>query len=748
MSLRLKLSLMLSAFLILIAIFAGGALLIFEKMSENLSTLQSATEENKLVVELGDNISDFIDVASNWGFTGNIRFKKQYHIKLAQVYKSFGDISAEVKNKKDLEILGSEFQQLLVYSKAVIVQRNPVGNPDVLDNLQKIDTKGKYILEKIVQMHDRSINTVMNVARTGDEIKINMIYYFVFLIVFSSFMSVFLFISIRRTIARPFNELLKATEKISMGELTYRIKMNRRDEFGIVADRFDNMVAELETSNQKIRGKLDETELFLDVARIASTILELKDALLFIVETIAFKLQYANCAIFMLRPDIHAFCLEASNKTEEKLEDTSLSIEEGIAKEILITLSHVIIEDTEKHVGMETKLKNQYRAILAIPIIRENVCSGILLVRNRFPYKFSDDEVNTLKILAHTIGSVIRHAELFLSTKKQLQKLTVLYELSKAVTSVLDLEELLKRIAEEISRLLSSKGCIIRLLENDKLKIKSFFGLPKGGEDEMELSLGAGIAGWVAENGAPLLVGDVSSMPAGMQVPLIAAKSVICVPLKVGDEVIGTLGLYDKYDSYGNLVEFTVDDLNTAEGFASISAIAIEKSKIFENEVIRKKKANEDKKRLDILFDSVQGGIITLDKEYNITSVNKYVIELIDMPSEELIRSSSLAIFHENFGICPHCAAKATFETGKINSIMQSRGVNYAELTAYPIHNESGEIIECVVFIMDITERVLYQEETLSLYREVTQTKEYLESIIDNSADAIVASDTKGIITS
>ena len=59
-----------------------------------------------------------------------------------------------------------------------------------------------------------------------------------------------------------------------------------------------------------------------------------------------------------------------------------------------------------------------------------------------------------------------------------------------------------------------------------------------------------------------------------------------------------------------------------------------------------------------------------------------------------------------------------------------------------------AQIVESVVFIMDITERVLYQEETLGLYREVIQTKEYLESIIGNSADAIVTTDRDGLVTS
>ena len=156
----------------------------------------------------------------------------------------------------------------------------------------------------------------------------------------------------------------------------------------------------------------------------------------------------------------------------------------------------------------------------------------------------------------------------------------------------------------------------------------------------------------------------------------------------------------------------------------------------------------EQKKRLDTLVDCVQGGIIALDRDYTIKSVNKYIEDWLSTPAADLIGRNAIDIFHEKIGICPHCAARSTFETGEINSIMQSKGINYAELTAYPIRNESGEILEAVVFIMDITERVLYQEETLGLYREVIQTKEYLESIINNSADAIVTSDRDGLVTS
>jgi PAS domain S-box-containing protein len=109
---------------------------------------------------------------------------------------------------------------------------------------------------------------------------------------------------------------------------------------------------------------------------------------------------------------------------------------------------------------------------------------------------------------------------------------------------------------------------------------------------------------------------------------------------------------------------------------------------------------------------------------------------------------SALDVFHGRGGICPHCVAKATFEFRDINSITQSSGLNYAELTSYPIKDEKGEVTEAVVFIQDITERVLYQEEIMGLYKEVMHTKEYMESLINNSADAIVTTDLNGVVMS
>jgi len=154
----------------------------------------------------------------------------------------------------------------------------------------------------------------------------------------------------------------------------------------------------------------------------------------------------------------------------------------------------------------------------------------------------------------------------------------------------------------------------------------------------------------------------------------------------------------------------------------------------------------------EVIFENIRDGIVMLDKDFRIRAVNSSMGKWIVEPVSEIIGKDCREIFHDRSSICPHCAALNTFETGEPNVITQKGGSNdspsFAELSAYPVKDETGQVMECVVFVQDITDRMLCHDEVLRLYNEVTQTKEYLEGIIENSADAIVTSDLNGLITS
>jgi PAS domain S-box-containing protein len=407
----------------------------------------------------------------------------------------------------------------------------------------------------------------------------------------------------------------------------------------------------------------------------------------------------------------------------------------------------VIIDDLKGYSEIEAVCSIADTMLLA-PIVRDNDCIGILILGRSELGRFSEDETDTVTILAYTIGTAIKNVELYEATKRQLNQLRTVYELSKVLTSVFVPDEILMAITTEITKLINAKGCIIRLIENGMLNVRSFSGEAKDLGEKASIPIGKGIAGWVAKEGRSLFVEDISKMPDDIRTTVVAAKSAIAVPLKREEKIIGTLGLYDKIDEKGEIIPFSLDDLAVAEGFASISAIAIDKMLMQEKAMTSEARIREANKRMELLFESVQGGIITLDRSFKIITANNYVEKWVNRPLDKIVSKSALDVFHGQGGICPHCVAKATFELGDINSITQSSGLNYGELTSYPIKDESGEVTEAVVFIQDITERVLYQEEIMGLYKEVMSTKEYMESLINSSADAIVTTDVEGIITS
>ena len=157
----------------------------------------------------------------------------------------------------------------------------------------------------------------------------------------------------------------------------------------------------------------------------------------------------------------------------------------------------------------------------------------------------------------------------------------------------------------------------------------------------------------------------------------------------------------------------------------------------------------------EVIFKNIRDGIVILDRDFRILSANESVHRWAGKPAADLINRDCREVFHEVSQICPHCAALEAFETGQITTVTQKSQKSdnqdtsvYAELSVYPVRNESGEVVECIVFIQDITDRMLCHDEVLRLYNEMTKTKEYLESIIEHSAEAFVTSDLNGIITS
>jgi PAS domain S-box-containing protein len=165
--------------------------------------------------------------------------------------------------------------------------------------------------------------------------------------------------------------------------------------------------------------------------------------------------------------------------------------------------------------------------------------------------------------------------------QQKAMRLQLLCEIAGAISSAdLDIEAVLTSILKSIARVIKVEaGSILRLQGNDL-----FFLAALGEKAELvkpfHLRLGQGIAGWVAEQGKSLIVRDAHSDP--RYFPLIEkstgfiTRSILAVPMKVGEEVVGVIELINKVGG-----AFNGKDLALMEVISNFAAVSLRHATLF-----------------------------------------------------------------------------------------------------------------------------------------------------------------------
>ncbi|HEB01675.1 MAG TPA: PAS domain S-box protein, partial [Nitrospirae bacterium] len=743
MSFRRKIFLICLALLITAAVLAVGSFHVFLGMGKQMERLQVSIGAGVDHIDLMVSMDKPSLLTETWMKTGDIKYKNEALEVLDHNLELINTLRLSVSDEAGFDVLSSYILEI----KAVLLSISDV--PGGLELAGRADEISSLFAHSFVEADAINLSLVAESAHSVEvsrKYKSRIYSLMVALVVTCVVIVGTLIVMVGRTMDEPYSKLLEATEHVAAGDLLYRIKENDKDsEFGLIASRFNQMVGNLQRANIDLHDKVWQTELLLEASRLSENLEDMAPAMEQLVRSIAGKLGYDVCIVLRYDETTESLKVLASS-TGEYYHGDPVSFGQDATARLLNSPGPIRIYAEG---GADALLDKMHDSdVLLVPITAEQgVSVGLIAMFGGSP-DLDADYNDTFMLLSTIVGTAIRSADLHGETTTSLRQLALINDLGRAITSVYDPKELIESLATRIAGLTNAKRCLIRIIEGGELKAVSSFGPLDKMALQNDIPLGKGMAGWVAKEGKPLLVVDTKSLPVEMNYPPTTSQTAISVPLVKEGKTIGVLGIYDKYDEQEQIVPFAKDDLLLAEGLASITAVALERSFIQEKheKVMLAKERSE--KKFDLLFESVQGGIVTLDRDFNITTANKFIERWCDKPLNEIVGKSALDVFHSKEGICPHCAATGTFEDGGINSITQSFGLNYAELSSYPSFDENGAVTEAVVFIQDITDRVLYQEEIMGLYREVVQNKEYIESLISNSADAIITTDLEGNVKS
>ncbi len=174
-------------------------------------------------------------------------------------------------------------------------------------------------------------------------------------------------------------------------------------------------------------------------------------------------------------------------------------------------------------------------------------------------------------------------ADLLSAMKRTVEQLAAYNEMAKALTSTLELREVLALVMQKVSDLLHPSNWSLILQDEDTGKLYFEIAVGEGAEALKSLQIlpGEGIAGTVFSTGTARLVddvgGDPSFAPRFDQASAFHTRSILAVPLIARGRVLGIIELVNgPKDS-----PFSQDDLKTLTAIADYAAIAIENARNF-----------------------------------------------------------------------------------------------------------------------------------------------------------------------
>ena len=303
---------------------------------------------------------------------------------------------------------------------------------------------------------------------------------------------------------------------------------------------------------------------------------------------------------------------------------------------VVLERKPVILEDAPRvDFAFQEPPFTHIRSWLGVPLIVRDKVIGMLSVDSAKSAYFNQENIRLVTSFADQAAIAIDNAELYQQVHKRAEELGILYEVVTAAMSSVQLDVIFDRIMVALHRTLSADSVSVILLEGDELVTQAWIGFSEDNPPLMRRSLGMGVPGWVAQNGEPLLLPDVSQHPRYHSSDP-ATRSELCVPLRVGPRIIGTLNLESR-----QLDAFSQDDLRLLSILAGHLAAVVENARLLEEleeEVdARTVEIRAEQEKSEVILRNVGNAIAMVDPHLHIQYINPEFTNLTGYQSQDVL---------------------------------------------------------------------------------------------------------------
>jgi len=333
-----------------------------------------------------------------------------------------------------------------------------------------------------------------------------------------------------------------------------------------------------------LQQRYERLKLLYDVSNVLHSSLEPQEALRLIVNE-AVRLTHASSgSVALVNPTSQTLDIEAAHGLPAGAETLKLRVGEGITGWVVRHGQPARVGDVRQD-ERYVELRPSVRSELAVPLHVQGEVRGVINVDSDRENAFTDGDQELLEELAVHAAKVIHHTWLYEQIRFKARMFEALVRISQTINSTLNLDEALQVITREANALMHTKMCSLLLLDEsgDWLDLRASAGAGPAYLNKPRLSAEESLVGVVIRRHKPIQVEDVQTSSRYQNVGVARAEglvSLLSVPLMFSGQAIGALNVYK-----GEHYAFSNEEVRILTALAELSAIAIEKARLYERVV-------------------------------------------------------------------------------------------------------------------------------------------------------------------
>jgi sigma-B regulation protein RsbU (phosphoserine phosphatase) len=339
--------------------------------------------------------------------------------------------------------------------------------------------------------------------------------------------------------------------------------------------------------NAQIRVEPLQLDFLLRMADALNTTLDLNTLMHRVADLVRGVIDYRIFAILLINDRTHELWMRFQTGHTAEIERVRVKLGRGVTGQAALQRRSILVEDVTQ-IDNYINANPAVRSELAVPLIVKNKVIGVLDLQSEQPAFFTADHQRLLELTASRMAVAVENARLYTRVSRQAQTLTVLHEISREITSILDPDDLLERIGALLKRVIDFQMFTILLWNERTEQLEHRFSTRYGErvKRERNVPLGVGLIGTAAAERAPVLVPDVRK-DRRYVAENPETRSELSVPLVYKGHVIGVIDLEHTRVNYYN-----EDHQRTLTTLAAQVAISIVNARLYQ-------RIHEEEQRLE-----------------------------------------------------------------------------------------------------------------------------------------------------